>query len=139
MLFRSSDLPRRTSSTLPQRKRLRRSRDFQHVYAHGQRCDTLSMAVFVCRNELAEHRLGVTASSKAIGGAVQRNRAKRLLREVFRLSGEKLERLDRKYDWVFNARPPLMQTSLLQRLREFGTIIDRLAQRREEVSLRSKV
>ncbi len=124
-----SDLPPRISSILPRRRRLRSSRDFQGVYAHGQRYDTLSMAVFVQRNGLGEHRLGITASSKAIGGAVQRNRAKRLLREVFRLSGEKLERLDRKYDWVLNARPALMQSSLHQRLREFGTIIDRLARR----------
>lgn len=122
-----SDLPRRTSSTLPQRKRLRRSRDFQKLYAQGQRYDTLSMAAFAQRNGLAEHRLGVTASGKVIGGAVRRNRAKRLLREVFRLSEDKLDGMDRKYDWVLNARPPLLQSSLHQRLREFGTIIDRVA------------
>jgi ribonuclease P protein component len=40
--------------------------------------------VFVVENEGVNHRLGVTASKRALGKAVQRNRAKRLLRETVR-------------------------------------------------------
>jgi len=36
--------------------------------------------------------------------AVNRNRAKRLLREAFRLTGGELDCLKNRYDWVFNAR-----------------------------------
>ena len=36
--------------------------------------------------------------------AVKRNRAKRLLREAFRLTGNELGGLGTRYDWVFNAR-----------------------------------
>ena len=36
--------------------------------------------------------------------AVKRNRAKRLLREAFRLTGSELAGLRNRYDWVFNAR-----------------------------------
>ena len=36
--------------------------------------------------------------------AVKRNRAKRLLREAFRLAGGELGALKNSYDWVFNAR-----------------------------------
>jgi len=36
--------------------------------------------------------------------AVKRNRAKRLLREAFRLTGRELASLENSYDWVFNAR-----------------------------------
>ena len=36
--------------------------------------------------------------------AVKRNRAKRLLREAFRLTGSDFGGLRNRYDWVFNAR-----------------------------------
>jgi ribonuclease P protein component len=41
------------------------------------------MTLFLVANERAETRLGVAASRK-LGGAVSRNRAKRLARELFR-------------------------------------------------------
>lgn len=41
--------------------------------------------------------------------AVKRNRAKRLLREAFRLTGRELDALNRRYDWVFNARRLIVQ------------------------------
>ncbi len=36
--------------------------------------------------------------------AVKRNRAKRLLREAFRMAGGEMGALKNSYDWVFNAR-----------------------------------
>ena len=41
--------------------------------------------------------------------AVKRNRAKRLLREAFRLAASEFDGLNRTYDWVFNARRSLIQ------------------------------
>ncbi|HVS81844.1 MAG TPA: ribonuclease P protein component, partial [Pyrinomonadaceae bacterium] len=68
----------KASQALPLQRRLRARPEFQKVYAEGQRYNGRLLAAFLRRNELAEHRLGTTASSKAIGKSVDRNRAKRL-------------------------------------------------------------
>lgn len=90
------------------------------------------MTAFVCLNDLAHHRFGITASRKATGHAVERNRAKRLLREMFRLSSPALDALNLKYDWVFNARRTLLSVKLVAPLEEFQGIIARVA--RDELS-----
>jgi len=81
------------SEAFPQRRRLRARREFQTVYAEGQRYDGRLLAAFLRVNELTEHRLGVTAWSKAIGKSVDRNRAKRLLWVLFGRIADDLNRL----------------------------------------------
>lgn len=86
------------------------------------------MTVFVLENGAGEHRFGVTASRKMSKSAVQRNRTKRLLRETFRLSGEELSGLLKKYDWVVNARRSLLVVKVAAPLKEFRAIVGRLAE-----------
>ena len=64
-------------------ERIRRRADFQQAYEHGARVHGRYSTLFILPNKLDVGRLGIAATKK-LGGAVQRNRAKRLIREVFR-------------------------------------------------------
>jgi ribonuclease P protein component len=105
------------------RTSLRGSNDFQRVYRTGKRYEGHLLTVFVLPNSLTQHRLGITASRKALGRAVDRNRAKRLLRETFRFTAPRLDRLNKRYDWVLNARRPLLSPDGRRSCEEFERMI----------------
>jgi len=108
------------------RNNLRDPSEFQYVYKRGKRYDGRFLTAFVIGNDCSHHRLGVTASKKAIGKAVHRNRAKRLLRETFRFNELSLNALASRYDWVLNAKSALLEVKLASPAEEFAEIIDRV-------------
>jgi ribonuclease P protein component len=108
------------------RKYLRDSKEFQHVYRNGKRYEGVFITAFVIENQELNHRLGVTASKKALGKAVQRNRAKRLLREAFRETETLLSELTTKYDWVLNAKAPVLSQKVDAPREELKGIIEKV-------------
>lgn len=92
------------SFALPATRRIKESREFARIKANGRRfssgCVTLNWSLLP---ESPSARLGVVVSRK-VGNAVIRARAKRLLREVFRLhQGE----LPKSLQLVLVARPSI--------------------------------
>ena len=64
-------------------ERIRHRPEFERAYANGVRIHGRFMTLFVLANGGVTPRLGVAATRK-MGSAVERNRAKRLARELFR-------------------------------------------------------
>ena len=118
---------------MPEDARLRKSAEFRLVYNEGKRFEGRLVTVFVLPTGLPHHRLGITASRKMSRLAVKRNRAKRLLREAFRLTGGELGALKRRYDWVFNARRSLLEVKTEAVVADLRRIITQV-ERSEHVS-----
>jgi ribonuclease P protein component len=72
-----------SGQTLSADERIRRRPEYERVYKAGAKAHGRFMTVFVLPNGGARARLGVAATRK-IGSSVDRSRAKRLAREIFR-------------------------------------------------------
>ncbi len=80
--------------TLPAQRRLRRKSDFEAAYAGGRRFGNGFFAVTAKPNDIGGPRLGLAVSVKNAGGAVERNRLRRTIRESFRLHQHELPAVD---------------------------------------------
>ena len=79
---------------------IKQNHEFRRLYNKGKSALTPSMVVYCRKSRLPHNRLGITVSTK-LGCAVKRNRARRRLRELFRLAQP---RLKQGYDVVIVAR-----------------------------------
>jgi len=75
--------------SFPKKKRLVSNRQFKAVLDRGRRLSNGLLALYMAQNDCGYPRLGVSVS-KSFGNAVLRNRLKRLLREAFRQSQDRI-------------------------------------------------
>ena len=110
------------------RGRLSRSAEFDRVFRQGRSHANRALVLYAFpRAEDGEFRLGLSVSRR-VGGAVERNRIKRLLREAFELERA---RLPEGHDVVIVARPEaraLAERDGLEGLR--GSLVELLDQLR---------
>ena len=79
---------------------LKENHEFRRLYQKGASAVSGCVVVYCRKNKLGHNRLGITVSVK-LGHAVVRNRARRRLREVYRLH---LDELKPGYDIILVAR-----------------------------------
>ncbi len=67
------------------------NRVYRQMYARANNVVCRNIVVYLRRNRFGINRLGLTCT-KTVGKAVERNRAKRLMKEAYRLNEHKLVR-----------------------------------------------
>ena len=72
-----------SAAGLRPRERLTTGAEYRRVFRRGARVDSALFLLLAAENRQGHHRLGL-AAGRRVGSAVQRNRARRLLRESFR-------------------------------------------------------
>jgi ribonuclease P protein component len=101
-------------------RRLRKRAEFQNVFDRGQRIRGRFFTILMSPGSGAM-RLGIVASRK-VGDAVRRNRAKRLIRELFRLYPKPL---DAAADVVVIPRTELFDASYVNLEEDFRQVLHR--------------
>ena len=101
--------------------KLKENRDFRRAYTRGASLVSPYIVVYYMKNRRNDIRLGITAGKK-IGGAVSRNRAKRVITAAFRGC---LPQIQTGYDFVIVARTRILsvkstvvQASLMKLLKK---------------------
>ena len=100
---------------------LKKNKDFLSVYRNGKSYANKYLVMYVLENNTNQNRLGISASKK-VGNSVQRNRAKRLMKESFRNSCDNLKK---GYDIVFIARNTINGRKCSEVIRSLNSAVNR--------------
>jgi len=93
---------------------LKRDR-FKSVYEQGRKYQSKYFTAFVAANPGSGPRIGITATRK-IGGSVERNRTRRLIREAFRRNKTLVPT---GVDLVLNVKSALVDATLAELEKDF--------------------
>jgi len=105
---------------------LKRNASFKDVYENGKRASDSLLAVYALENRTGSNRLGLSVSRK-VGGAVKRNRLRRVIKENFALAENGVAR---GYDIVITARVAAGRLGRGEDFHEIGKSLRRLFARR---------
>ncbi len=103
---------------MPALPMLRRRADFEAVGRGGTARSTRLLVLRTLRTDRGESRVGLS-TPRTLGGAVQRNRVRRRLRELLRT---RLEAIGPGWDLLLIARPPAAEATQV----ELGAALDAL-------------
>jgi ribonuclease P protein component len=113
----------RSRTPAGRRGRLSRSAEFDRVYRQGRSYANRHLALYAfARAGESDTRLGLSVSRK-VGGAVERNRVKRLVREAF---AARRPALVGAHDVVIVARPDLRELAEREGLDGVAAALDEL-------------
>lgn len=126
---RGAERPAATAGKgFPRTARLLKHSDFERVYKQGQRHFSPHMTVFFLQSAAPDARVGFTVG-RVLGGAVERNRIKRRLREAVRLQRVTLPVA---VDVVINPKKSVLTVEFASVLNEVGRAFDVITKRLTE-------
>lgn len=79
---------------------LKQNKDFRRLYYRGTSIASPVLVTYAMKSRYDGNRIGITTSKK-IGGAVERNRSRRVIRAAY---SNLEDRIDGSWDFVFVAR-----------------------------------
>jgi len=109
---------------LPRREILKRGKDFNHILREGL---WEKGEYFVIYYTWADDRKAGFAASRKIDTKVKRNRAKRLMREIYRKNRDLLP----EGHYVFMALPQIFDADFEELIRSFESLAERIRKRKE--------
>ena len=118
-------MPQPPSQRLPKINRILKRDGFKRVYDNGEKVHTRYFTAFTLANSETRPRIGITATRK-IGNSVERNRARRLVREVFR---KNKWLADAGVDIVINVKRSLVEACYQEVEVELVTLLQRVGKR----------
>lgn len=93
---------------------LKENKDFRRLYYRGESRASACLVTYAMKKRGGKIRYGITTSKK-IGGAVERNRARRVIRAAF---SELESRIEGSWDFVFVARSKTCKVKMQTVLRD---------------------
>ncbi|MCW5601143.1 ribonuclease P protein component [Nitrosomonas sp.] len=108
--------------SLPKARRLHRAAEFQSVIRFKRSVSGQFLQFFIKPSPLDYPRLGLIVAKKLERQAVKRNRLKRVLREIFRIHQQELD----KVDCVFRLQRSTTQADIVRFRQEAEMLIFRM-------------